>query len=62
MAAALETVAQVEAARLAGAAPRQGVTMVELVVVELVGMVGVALGQDAVHMREEVAALVEATG
>ena len=56
--AALETVAQVEAAGLAGTAPRQGATMVELVVVELMVMVGVASGQDAVW--EEVAALVEA--
>ena len=56
--AALETVAQVEAAGLAGTAPRQGVTMVGLVVMELVVMMGVASGQDTVW--EKVAALMEA--
>ena len=58
MVAALETVAQGEAAGLAGTAPRQGATTAEQVAVELVVMVGVAPGQDAV--REKVAALVEA--
>ena len=57
--AALETVAQVEAAGLAGTAPRQGVTMVEQWWWNC-GDGGSGTGQDAV--REEVAALVEAAG